>query len=260
MKPDKAQTLLKAVKILDCFSPEHPEIGVREMARKIAMSSSATGRLMLAMKELGILIQNPATKNYSVGARTLVWAGVYLSTCDIRSIAMPYMEDLHRTTQETISLYILDGEDRVCVERLESPQNVRIVARIGRRLPLYAGSAGKVFLAFLPEQRREEILASEILAPFTANTIVDKDQLREELEKIRENGWAVSHGEWMAEASGVAAPIFSRDEEVVGVITISGPTQRFNADIIRTYCQILTQSAGQISSAMGSRGHRFSNQ
>ncbi len=256
MKPDKAQTLIKAVKILDTFAPERPEIGVREMARMIDMSSSATGRLMLAMKELGILIQNPDTKNYSIGARPLAWAGVYLSTCDIRSVAMPYMEDLHRTAQETISLYVLDGNERVCIERLESPQNVRIVARIGRRLPLYAGSAGKVFLAFLPESRREEILASQTLAPFTANTIIDKNLLREELKKIRKNGWAVSHGEWMAEASGVAAPVFSREEEVVGVITISGPTQRFDEEVIRSYCQILTRSAGEISAAMGSRMHR----
>ncbi len=255
MKPDKAQTLSKAVKILDSFSPERPEIGVREMARMIELSSSATGRLMLAMKELGILIQNPATKNYSIGARPLAWAGIYLSTCDIRSAAMPYMEDLHRNTQETISLYILDGNERVCIERLESPQNVRIVARIGRRLPLYAGSAGKVFLAFLPEAQREEILAPEILSPFTANTIVDKGLLRAELEKIHANGWAISHGEWMAEASGVAAPIFDRNEEVVGVITISGPSQRFTEDVIGNYCQILTSSASQISYAMGSRMH-----
>ncbi len=256
MKPDKAQTLNKAVKILDCFSPERPDIGVREVARLVEMSSSAAGRLMLAMKELGILIQNPTTKNYSIGARPLAWAGVYLSTCDIRSVAMPYMEELHRSTQETISLYILDGNERVCIERLESPQNVRIVARIGRRLPLYAGSAGKVFLAFLPESQREEILAAETLTPFTANTIVDKKLLRAELAKIQENGWAVSHGEWMAEASGVAAPIFGRNEEVVGVITISGPTQRFHEDMIRTYCQILTRSATLISQAMGSRMNR----
>ncbi len=223
------------------------------MARMIELSSSATGRLMLAMKELGILNQNPNTKTYSIGARSLAWAGVYLSTCDIREVAMPYMEDLHRTTQETISLYILDGNERVCVERLESPQNVRIVARIGRRLPLHAGSAGKVFLAFMPEDQREEVLSSAALVPFTANTITDKDTLRIELGKIRREGWAISHGEWTPEASGIAAPIFGQKEEVIGVMTISGPSQRFQEDVIQRYCQILTSVAHQISISMGSR-------
>ena len=253
MKPDKAQTLNRAVQILDCFSPEHSDLGVREVARMLELSTSATGRIMLAMKDLGILNQNPATKMYSIGARSLVWAGIYLATCDIRVVALPYMEDLHRTTRETISLYILDGFERVCVERLESPQNVRIIARIGRRMPLYAGSAGKAFLAFMPEKQRQEILASIDLVPITANTIVDKEILRNELVKIRSDGCSVSHGEWDPEASGVAAPIFGQRDEVIGVITISGPTQRFTSQIIQDYCQLIKKIAHQISVAMGSR-------
>jgi IclR family KDG regulon transcriptional repressor len=253
MKPDKAQTLNRAVQILDCFSPAHPDLGVREVARMLELSTSATGRIMLAMKELGILNQNPASKMYSIGARSLAWAGIYLATCDIRVVALPYMEDLHRTTQETISLYILDGYERVCVERLESPQNVRIVARIGRRMPLYAGSAGKAFLAFIPDKQREEILASVEPAPITSNTIVDKDILRKELVKIRAEGSAVSHGEWTPEASGVAAPIFGQRDEVIAVITISGPSQRFRNEIIKDYCELLRKIAHQISIAMGSR-------
>jgi IclR family KDG regulon transcriptional repressor len=253
MKPDKAQTLNRAVQILDCFSPERPELGVREVARMLDLSSSATGRIMLAMKELGILNQNPASKTYSIGARSLAWAGIFLATCDIRVVALPYMEDLHRTTQETISLYVLDGFERVCIERLESPQNVRIVARIGRRMPLYAGSAGKAFLAFMPEKQSEEILAAIDLIPITPNTIIDKEELRAELRSIRLEGSAVSRGEWTPEASGVAAPIFGQREEVIGVITISGPTQRFQNEVIQDYCNKLKVVAHQISIAMGSR-------
>jgi len=253
MKPDKAQTLHRAVLILECFTPENPELRVREVARMIDLSSSATGRLMLAMKELRILNQNPATKTYSIGARSLAWAGIYLSTCDIRVVAMPYLEDLHRTTQETISLYLLDGDERVCIERLESPQNVRIVARIGRRLPLYAGSAGKAFLAFIPAAQRESILAAIELVPFTKNTITDKEALREELEIIRAQGYAFSRGEWTPEASGLAAPILGQHEEVIAAVSISGPTQRFREAEVREYCQLLKKAASQISIAMGSR-------
>jgi len=253
MKPDKAQTLIKAVNILECFSPEKPELGVREVARMIELSSSATGRLMLAMKDLGILNQNPSTKTYSIGARSLAWAGIYLSTCDIRVVAMPYMEELHQSTRETISLYILDGTERVCVERLESPQNVRIVARIGRRLPLYAGSAGKAFLAFLNEDRREEIIQAIELKPFTPDTIQDKTELRSQLVGIRLQGFAVSHGEWTPEATGLAAPIFGQRDELTAVITISGPSQRFNDDVVREYGLILKNAAQKISSSMGSR-------
>jgi len=253
MPTENSHTLHHAVKILDCFSQEQPELGVREVARMANMSSSATGRLMLSMKGLGILNQNPKTKTYSLGSRVLTWAGVYLTNSDIRITALPYLQELHQSTQETISLYILDGSDRVCIERLESPQNVRIIARLGRRLPLYAGSAGKVFLAFMKLEQCEAILTATLLVPLTSKTIVDLDALQLELEKIRSEGYAVSRGEWLLDASGVAAPIYDATGENIAVLTISGPSQRFTDEVITRYAQVVTQQALQISLSLGYR-------
>lgn len=244
--------LVRVVKILECFSHEPRELGVREVARRTGLSSSATGRLMLSMKELGILSQNPITKDYFLGSRLLTWAGAFLANCDIRNVAYPYLLELHARTRETISLYILDGKERVCIERLESTHNVRFVApRVGRHLPLHAGSAGKVLLAFLPDQRREAILQNEPLESLTEKTLVDPDKIRDEIEKIREMGYAISHGEWILEASGVAAPVFSQDGEVVAAVTISGPTQRFSDDKMREYAQLLMEITDRISRDLG---------
>ncbi|MDO8970566.1 MAG: helix-turn-helix domain-containing protein, partial [Saprospiraceae bacterium] len=119
--------LAHVCEILDCFTQERTDLGVRELARLTGLPPSTTGRLVVEMKERGILQQNPDTKTYSVGIRLLNWSGVYLATLDIRAVAMPTMTELQSLSRETISLYVLDGTDRVCVERLESPQNVRIV-------------------------------------------------------------------------------------------------------------------------------------
>jgi IclR family transcriptional regulator, KDG regulon repressor len=252
---DKAQTLQRAVRILDCFSQDRIELGVREVARMVDLSSSATGRLMVAMKELGILSQNPVTRMYSVGPRVLTWAGVYLATSDIRNVGYPYLQELHEATRETISLYILDGYERVCIERLESTQNVRFVApRVGRHLPLHAGSAGKVMLAFLPEARRESLLTSGNLSRLTEKTLVDPERLRAELSLIRSQGYAMSNGEWILDASGIAAPIFDRNSDVVAALTISGPTQRFTPEVIQDYIEKVMRVARQISLGMGYRG------
>jgi IclR family transcriptional regulator, KDG regulon repressor len=249
----KSTTLQRAVALLDCFSHDQPELGVREIARKVGLSSSTTGRLLVQLKELGLLSQNPNTHAYSLGSRVLAWAGVYTSTMDVRNQALPFMHELHSTTQETISLYIMEDNERVCVERIESPQNVRIIARIGRRLPLYAGSAGKVFLAYLPSERRQEILDSTDFEPFTPNTLVDRAALEEEIEKILKLGYGVSCGEWVSDASGVAAPIFDQRKEIIAVLTISGPTQRFNQEKIDQYVEEVTRFAGQISAELGYR-------
>ena len=158
MTTNRVQTLDRTVAILDCFSLDKPTLGVREVARETRLSPSSVGRIMAYMKEIGILNQDSESHLYMMGSKVLAWAGIYTVTSDVRTIALPVMVRLQEQTRETISLYILEGNERVCVERLESPETVRIVARIGRRIPLYAGSAGKVFLAFLSEKRREMIL------------------------------------------------------------------------------------------------------
>lgn len=257
MSDNKVSTLSRAVAILDCFSIETPKLGVREVARKVQMSSSAAGRLMQALRDMDILSQDPTTALYSMGSRSLIWAGVYSSTLDVRNVALPFIHELHHDTMETISLYIMEGKERVCIERLESPQNVRIVARIGRRLPLYAGSAGKVFLAFLPSHRREEILNISDMIPLTPKTIIDKDVLSEELEIIRRQGFGVSKGEWLLDASGVAAPIFDQTNQIVAVLTISGPAQRFTPEKIEDYSRIVIRAARQVSYEMGYRKGDF---
>lgn len=243
--------LAHVCEILDCFTQDRPELGVREIARLTNLSSSTAGRLLLAMRDRGILQQNSETKSYSLGIRLLTWSGVYLASLDIRAISMPVMTELQRLTLETISLYVLDGTDRVCVERLESPQNVRIVARLGLRLPLYAGSAGKVILAFLPADRQEKILATVPMQPFTRHTITDQGILRDELEKIRHRGFASSHGEWIQDASGVAAPIYGPDRIVMGALTISGPSGRFTRDVIEKYGREVIDAAFEISRQFG---------
>ncbi len=248
---DRNQSLERSVAILDCFTLETPVLGVRDAARKTKLSSSTTGRLMAAMKELGILNQDPETQAYMIGSKVLAWSGIYTVTSDVRSLSLPVMVRLQEQTRETISLYVMEGNDRVCIERLESPETVRIVARVGRRIPLYAGSAGKVFLAYLPEARRNEILACIQLIPMTRYTITDLDELRANLGKIKRQGFAVSKGEWVEEASGVAAPIFDQFGRITAALTISGPSQRFTDDKIHEIAALVKPAAEGISLELG---------
>jgi DNA-binding IclR family transcriptional regulator len=253
MPSDASSVLNHIIAILDCFSVEQPSLGVREAARMANMTPSTAGRLMAEMKEVGILQQNPISRLYSMGSKTLTWAGVFTASLDLRSVAMPYMEELLQTTSETVTLYTLEGNERLCVERLESHHNIRMVSRVGMRLPLYAGSAGKAILAFLPVEKREEILQNSSMKPFTRHTYSDKDQLRNELEKIRIQGYSVSHGEWLVDASGVATPCFGQGEAVIGALTISGPTSRFTEEKVKAYAVEVVKAAVIISQLMGSR-------
>jgi DNA-binding IclR family transcriptional regulator len=236
---------------MDCFTEDEPYLGVREAARMAGISSSTAGRVFASLKDLGILVQDLETRQYTLAGKVLAWAEVYTATLDVRRIALPFIYDLQRVTGETISLYILEGKERVCVERLESEQNVRMVARVGRYIPLHAGSAGKLFLAYMTEDQRDAFLETEDRKVFTPMTITDPDQLRAECRMILERGYAVSHGEWTADASGVAAPIFNQRGKMISAMTISGPTQRFTPDKVEKFAQKCIRTGIQISRLLG---------
>ncbi|MEE4193908.1 MAG: IclR family transcriptional regulator [Anaerolineae bacterium] len=253
---EASKTLTRAVQLLDCFTREHPQLGVREAARMTGLSSSTAGRLLASLKELGLLVQDDETRQYTLAGKVLSWAEAYTLSMDVRSLALPHIYDLQRITGETISLYIMEGDERICVERLESEQNVRVVARVGRRLPLHAGSAGKLFLAYLDPQVRRSMLTNHPLHVFTNKTITDPDKLQAEAEKIRRQGYAISHGEWTVDASGVAAPIFNQRGEMIAALTISGPTQRFNEAAVTRFINSSTRTAGHISRLLGYNNQR----
>lgn len=248
---EATQSLKRAIAILDCFTLEKPNLGVREAARLTGISVSTAGRLMADMKTLGILTQDTESMAYMIGSKMLAWAGIYSVSCDVRTLALPVMVRLQEKTRETISLYVLEGNERVCVERLESPETVRIVARVGRRIPLYAGSAGKVFLAFMSDDRRKKVMDQMELTPITDQTIIHKKHLAAQLAIIRNEGYAVSQGEWVRDASGVAAPIFDQQGRITASLTISGPTQRFSDAVIAEMAILVKEGADEISAELG---------
>ncbi len=251
MPSDSTKVMSHMIAILDCFTVTRPELGVREVARQANLSTSTAGRLMAGLKEAGLLKQNPASMAYSPGSKVLAWSSVYMATLNIRSTALPYMEEVRRTTGETVTLYILEGNDRLCVERMESPHNIRMVTRVGQKLPLYAGSAGKAILAFMPTDWIAEYLGSVALKPLTDRTIADADRLRHELEQISQDGYAASFGEWILEASGVAAPIFGPMGVVLGAISISGPGSRFTSERVVDFAAEVRRVTRAISQVMG---------
>lgn len=210
--------------ILDIFSASKPEIGVREAARLIDLSPSTCGRLFSILRDEGVLKQDPFSKQYRLSGRVLHWANSYRSGSPLNDLALPYMRTLFEQTDETVSLYRLEADHRICIHQLESGRSVRIVESVGQAFELYIGSGGRAILAYLPEDRAESILRS---VEGRTGVSVDRERLRRQLQSVRDHGYAVSHGESTADASGVAIPVFGDNGEPIGSISVSGPTSRF---------------------------------
>ena len=246
-------TLDRAITLLDCFSLDEPFLGVREAAKMAGLSSSATGRIFSSLKQLGVLFQDPETQKYAFAGKVLAWAEIYSATLDMRRLARPFIEELQHITGETVSLYVQEGVNRICVDRLESDQNVRVVARIGRNIPLYAGSAGKLFLACLPDEELDIILSNTDLEPLTPFTIINLEELRQQAAIIRNQGYSISHREWTVDASGVSAPIFNQRAQMIAAFTVSGPTERFSQENMDRCTKACRHTAAEVSRLLGYR-------
>jgi DNA-binding IclR family transcriptional regulator len=251
MGTTETQSLHRAIAILDCFKDIQPQMGVREIARQLELHPSTVGRTLVTLTSLGILNQDKETHRYRMGSKVLKWSSVYMSNVDLRTEARPYLEELHRVTQETVHLDIPDGVSRICIDRIESPHRLRWVAQIGERMPYYASASGKVMLAFMPIQQQKTIIKNTTMERLTPHTTTEPKVLFQELEVIKKRGYAVSEGERVEGVSCVAAPIFEPAGKIIGGITISGPVTRFSEQKIKDYAKLLMRATRELSTSMG---------
>lgn len=251
VEPEVVDSVDRALAILECFSTDRPELGISEISRELGMHKSTVFRSLASLEARGLVAKNPLTRRYTVGAKILKPAGAYLTTVDVREKAKPFMESLRSRTKETVSLYVPAGDRCVCIERLESPLEVRRVIRVGDQVPLYAGSTGKVVLAFLPEAARRQLLSRLAVEPPADPIPSTPEALEAELALIRERGYAISREERVAQVSSASAPIFDVSGGVAASLSVSGPTIRFGEERVGQYARLVVQAAGEISRLMG---------
>ncbi|WP_422443952.1 IclR family transcriptional regulator [Thermoanaerobacterium sp. DL9XJH110] len=243
------RSVQRALSILLCFSWEQQEMSLIEICKKISLPKSTTSRLLATLENEGFLERNYVTKKYKLGPKLYYLGLVARQGLDLRNVALPIMKELRETTRETVNLYVKEGEQRVCFEQVESPLSLKRSAKIGDRFPLWAGASGKSFLAYMDAEDVAKIM--ETARSLTKNTIVDKEMMQKELEKIRRQGYAVSIEEREQGVSAVASPVFDVSGKMIASLSVSGPSFRFTEDKIKQFgCQV-KEAATAISRKLG---------
>jgi IclR family acetate operon transcriptional repressor len=169
---------------------------------------------------------------------------------DLHEAALPVLASLRQSTMETVQMGVLDGLDVVYVERLESPQTIRIFNRSGHRIPAHATSSGKVLLAHLPAQVLRERLLDWHPTRLTPHTITERGVLQAELTRVAERGWAQNIEEGALGAASVAAPVRDQDGTVIAAISVVGPVSRARRALPRHRAAVV-EAAGLISTRVG---------
>ncbi len=226
------------------------DLGISDLSRRLGLPKATVYRLVETLTARGFLIRDAETGRCRLGPAVFRVGSVYLQQLDLRRAALPVMREFARLTGETVNLNVAQDRRRVCIEKIESDQDIRHFVELGRPMPLYAGASGRVLLAFMDPVEIEAVIA-EGLRRLTPRTITDPARLRADLAEIRRRGYAVSVGERVDEACAVSAPVRDASGRVVAGLTISGPAYRFRAERVRELTALVLRGAAAVSAVLG---------
>lgn len=244
-------TIERAADVLTLFTRvDRPDLGVTEIANALGLSKAVVHRVLTTLVAKGFIEIDAETRRYRLGPVVLALGVTYSERIDLRGLAMPRLRELSERTNETATLSLRYGWERIYVEQVTPDREVKMSVVLGRSFPLHAGGSSKAFLAFLPEEEQERYLNERLLDALTDRTITDANTLRAELARIRERGYAVSFGERQVGAGSVAAPVLNHRREPVAAVSVCGPVERFRDEVAHV-TDLLLATTNELSRHLG---------
>ena len=230
----------RALAVLCCFSRQTPTLGVTDISERLNLTKSTVHRLLQALVAQGLVTQDAARRQYSLGYRVLALAQAVPGEANLRHICQSHMRWLLGVTEETIALYVGAGDVRICLDELESPRILRMSAGVGRCFPLPRGAAGRALLFDGPAGGDLWRRVTSALSP------TETTHLLGDLREARERGYVVTMGETVDGAASLAAPIYGPDGGVVAALSVGGPASRFTSDAVTRYGAVLLEAVARI--------------
>lgn len=237
------QSVERAYRILKCFE-EHGQLRIKDISNMLSLHKSTTFGLVSTLEQFNLLEQDEQTGMYRLGME-LFKLGSHVDI-NLRSIVSPYIDSLVSKCHETVNLLGISGDKVFYIEKKESPHSMRICTKLGQELPMYCTAAGKAILASMDPNEAEEVLFRTEFKKYTENTLRTVNSIKEELVKIRRNGYAIDNEELEYGLICVGVSIVDRKGIPVGGISVSGPASRMNDEMLQKASGLLIDYANQI--------------
>ena len=255
-KKDKSEYIIQAVDhaldLLEQFQGDVDELGVTELSKRLKLHKNNVFRLLATLESRNYIEQNRVTENYRLGLKTLELGQTFIKQMGLLRQSRPVLESLVRECNETTYVAILKESHIIYLDVVETDLTVRVVPRVGSRLPAYCTAAGKVQLAYMTEEELDNYLPTKELKAYTPATITDRDAFKAHLKKIAEQGYAIDNEEMDIGVCCVGAPIRDYTRRIIGAVSISGPSMRFSKERIEKELIPLVVKAGEdISTKLG---------
>lgn len=256
-RKEKSEYMIQAVShALDLLEQFHgddvDELGVTELSKRLKLHKNNVFRLLATLESRGYIEQNKATENYRLGLKSLELGQTFIKKMGLLHQAKPVLEELVNESNETSYVAIFKDGYIVYLDVVETRLTVRVVSRVGTRLPAYCTAAGKVHLANMSDEELESVLPSQELSAYTPHSITDRQELMKDLAQVAERGYALDIEELDIGVRCVAAPIRDYTRRIVGALSISGPATRFSDERLeKELVPLVTRAAEELSTRLG---------
>ncbi len=255
MGRDGQSVVEKVRRVLDCFiAAGAASLSFAELLERSGISRASLHRTLSEMTANGLLSQAGRGEEYRLGPVLRSAAALSAGISDLPGIARPRMEQLRDECRETVVLAELHGHSVVPVDRADGLHELRMNQEIGRRYPAHAGATGKVLIANLPAEERDQLLDGIELERLTPLTVTARPDLLADLERIAEAGVGVSLGERVPDAVAISAPVFDATGRVAAALTISGIASRYERQRLSEDAIAVRRAADGISRDAGFSG------
>lgn len=240
----------KVLRILEALDASTTGLQLREIAAQTKVNKSTAYRFVAHLESEGYLLRDEAGA-YVVGPKLARLGAGVSYYASLRKISRPVAQALSNETKETVNLGVLDGQEVLYLEVIESPHSFRMASQPGMHRPVNCTALGKALLAYLPAEHRDEILPVLAFERVTARTIASRARFQKELMRVAQQGYAIDDQETDMGARCVAVPIFDEGGNVAAAISVSGPITRISRDRIHAYAAATKRAARAISEQLG---------
>ena len=242
------QSLERGIAVIQVFSRERPALTLSEVARLTGITRATARRILLTLEEVGHVRSDGRLFSLTPRVLSLGWA--YLSSLNLWDVTQPLMEELADRTNESCSVATLDLPDVVYVARVPTHRIMTISLGVGTRLPAHCTGMGRVLLAALPDAELDEFLGEVRLEAFTDRTIADPAGLRQAIEKVRREGWALVDQELEMGLRSIAAPL-QAEGRTIAALNVAVAAARVPLDeLLGAMLPELLRTAQLISTAL----------
>ncbi len=245
--------LQKALDVLKCVGQVPEPMSLKDIALRTSLPKTTVFRYLRTFEAAGMIVHDKARDLYRIDTRILGMINIGSEMERLRKICLPHMQALSQVCRETINLGVIEGSDIVYLEIVESCHSAKSHARVGGRHPVHTTSIGKAMLAHMPPEARSAALP-KVLRQRTRRSILERQNLFIELDRIRRLGFAEDDGENEDGAACVGAPIFNAAGEVIAGLSIFAPVARISDEWKLKMTPGLIAHAGMVSAEIGFQG------